>query len=253
MILLLALACSGHVEPVVAPEAPPTAIFGVYSLWLEGQGEEHRAELDLFQDCLLEHSTFADFWDGRVRLQGRGSWVVPPPEGLLVRDEGAAAWLGPLLAGASVPEPEPGVTPLYVVYAAAAAMTPEACGYCGRFELDGRPVGLAVVRTGPPCWPGQGAVRGLTQFTQHELSCAVELALGEDHCAADGVCEARASCPVSCDTFTGLYCPGAPERSYTGCDGVPVRGWVVQKLSHRGEGRETCDHCAPCDFAVEAR
>jgi hypothetical protein len=83
----------------------------------------------------------------------------------------------PLLAAAAVPDPEPGVVPIYLVYADARVLEVEACGFCGRFERDGRTATLAVVRTGLPCWPAQGPVRSLTQFTQHELSCAVELAL----------------------------------------------------------------------------
>ena len=251
-VLAWTFACGARPDPVA--EAPPEPTrFAIHVLWLEEQGEEHRDELERFQDCLLEHSSFADYWGGRVRFERAGTWVVPPPEGLLRREDAIPGWLEPLLEAAEVPDPAPGVTPIYLVYAHARSMQVEACGTCDRFEMKGRPATLALVRTGPSCWPAQGPVRSMTQFTQHELSCAVELALGEDHCAADGTCEGRATCPKDCSVFTGLSCPGAPEASYTGCDGNPVRGWVVQKLSHRGEGTEACDLCAPCDFVVQPR
>lgn len=226
--------------------------FAVYSLWLHGQGETDRPELERFQQCLLDGSNFSDFWAGGVTIDSAGSWVVESPSVPLALGDDPAPWLAPILKRHAVPPASSGVTPIYLVYGHMAGMPRPPCGRCESFTFDGQPAALAMVRTGLPCWPGQGNVRSLTQFTQHELSCAIELALGEDHCAADGQCEARGSCPDQCDTFTGLYCPGAPERSYTGCDGNPVRGWVVQKLSHKGEGTDECPICAPCDFAVEA-
>lgn len=248
LLLGLLSSCARHGDP--RPTEDAARRFVVYSLWLRGQGEEHRAELDDFQRCLLAHSNFADFWSGRVVIETGGSWVVPPPAGVLVAGEGTARWLAPLLEAASVPAPPAGVTPIYLVYAHVTQMATPMCGQCGSFSLAGRQSGIAIVRTAPSCWPAQGPVRSLTQFTQHELSCALELALGEDHCAADGQCAASAACPDPCDTFTGLYCPGAPALSYTGCDATPVRGWVVQKLSHKGEGTDACPACAPCDFTV---
>ena len=250
-ICLLLLSCAHAAPAPTAPAETTARRFVVYSLWLRGDGEVHREELDLFQQCLLRDSNFAEFWSGQITIEPGGSWVVAPPEGQLGRGSDAETWLGPMLAG--VPPVEEGVTPIYLVYAHAKRMRPPVCGYCGVTSLAGRDALLAVVRTEPPCWPAQGTVRGLTQFAMHEISCAIELALGEDHCAADGQCEARSECPNPCDTFTGLSCPGAPETSYTGCDGTPVSGWVVQRLSHKGQGTSQCPLCAPCDFTVRRK
>ena len=237
----------------VQDTAKPGRRLMVYSVWLEGKGDEHRPELDLFMDCLLTGSNFAEFWGGAVRLEHAGSWVSPPPPVASLRVGAPEAWLDPMLAGLALPPAPADTTAIYVVYADAAQMARQACGVCDSALVRGREAGVVLVRTTPPCWAGQGTVRGLTQFTQHELSCAIERLLGEDHCAADGACEARGDCPDLCDNFTGLYCEGAPEQSYTGCDSSPVRGWVVQKLSHKGVGSEDCPVCAPCDFAVETR
>jgi hypothetical protein len=227
-------------EPPVAPRWR----FAVYSLWLDGQGDEHREELDRFQQCLLRGSTFASFWDD-VDLAPAGSWVVPAPEAPLDLAD-TARWLDPLVAG--LPAPDPGVTPIYVVYAAAPWFPGAPCGRCGAVVAGDRAAAVALVRTAPECWPGTGAIRNLTQFTMHELSCAVERARGEPHCAADGACEGRGACAEPGEAFTGLYCPGAPEASPTG-SGPPVHGWVVQRLAHKGVG---CDACATCDFTVHA-
>lgn len=239
----------GHV-----PRADPgPRRFIVHSLWLEGQSDEHRAELDRFLDCLLAGSNFADFWRGQVVVETGGSWVTSPPEGLLMIDD-AHQWLEPTLRELSVDATPEGVTPIYLVYGnATTTIGPsERCGHCGSITVNDRAAGLAVVRTDSPCWPAQDPVRSLTQFAEHEMTCAIELALGMPHCAADGACEGNSRCSDPCSNFTGLYCPGAPEQSYTGCDGTPVKGWVVQKLSHKGWDGDDCPVCAPCDFTVRA-
>ena len=167
----------------------------VHSLWLAGPDAGHRAELDRFLQCLLAGSTFVDFWAGRVALDQGGSWVVPAPSEPIGGGEAAAAWLAPALDAAGVPTSPPGVTPIYLVYGEVRRFESAACGRCDAIEVAGRPAGLALVRTSPACWPGQGLVRGLTQYTQHELSCALELLQGQDHCAADGQSQGDARCP----------------------------------------------------------
>jgi hypothetical protein len=249
---LVLLACGGDPPPEPAQVVPAPADtacreFVVYSLWFEGQGEEDRAELDAFTECLLTGSTFPDFW-GNVCIRSAGSWTVEPPP---VADDAVGA-ITAHLERLALPDPPPGTTPIYVTYGHPTHIGGTYCGQSNMIEVKGRPAGLARVRTGLPCWPAQPTTRSLTQFTQHEVSAVIELALGEDHCAADGACEANTACPDPCDTFTGLYCEGAPEQSYTGCDGSPVRGWVVQKLSSKGQGTQDCPLCGTCDFTTRA-
>ncbi|MCO4760920.1 MAG: hypothetical protein KC502_05410 [Myxococcales bacterium] len=244
-------ACSRH-NTAPRPTQAKTR-FVVHSLWLKGQGEDHRQELDRFQQCLLTRSNFTSFWADQVAIEPGTSQVIAPPSGELTLGHESPSWLSPLVAAAQLPTAKPETVPIYVIYGSAAQLGTSACGKCGLGIVQGRKVAVALVRTTPPCWPGQGIVRGLTQFSEHELSCAVELALGQDHCAADGACEGSGKCPDAPNPFTGLYCPGAPERSYTGWDATPVRGWVVQKLSHKGEGTPNCPACGPCDFTVRSR
>lgn len=232
--------------------APARArVFAVHVLWLRGAAAD-REDFDRFMECLIGGSTFEAYWDGEARLSYRGSWVVDPPEAPLGID-GMAAFLSPLLARGALPAARPGETPVYLLLGDAPTIREDACGRPDVQVSSEGPIGVALVRADPPCWPGTTRLRNETQIGQHEIAEVVDLLLGHAGCAGDGACEGNLACAGACDNFTGLVCPGAPTQSFTGCGPTPIDGWVVQKLGRAGRSEEACDQCFTCEFTVRAK
>ncbi|MCB9793659.1 MAG: hypothetical protein H6741_13125 [Alphaproteobacteria bacterium] len=86
----------------------------------------------------------------------------------------------------------------------------------------------------------------------HEIVETVDKLLGGAPCSPHGGCGGTESCPVGCDAFVGLSCPGAPDASWTGCGGGQVQGWVVQRLASAGRENRSCSTCMTCDFTPRA-
>ncbi|MDP2270072.1 MAG: hypothetical protein Q8K32_05010 [Archangium sp.] len=228
------------------PTAAATRPVGVHVVWLEG-AQADRAQLDAFFQCLVGSSNLAEFWDGQLVFHYRGSVVVPADESLTLA--ATPAWVERQLAAGRLPPPPDGEWPVYLVYGDA----PIAEGACGRplaATVAGKKAGVAHVRVSPPCWPGTQLLRNETQIGMHELVETVDDMLGHAPCAADGACEGALACGDVCGNFTGLSCPGAPLQTFTGCDGTPVDGWVVQRLGRGGRARANCDACFACEFTV---
>lgn len=223
--------------------------FAVYAVWLEDAGVEQRPDIDLFLSCLLERSNFETYFQGEAHLTSMGSFVVPSPGTLLTSAAAQTSWLAQ--TAPALPRPPSGAEPVYVVFGAASVVG-AACGMANNVMLDGAKVAMPFVRTVPPCWGGLGPLRSETASVHHELVESIDGVLGHALCAADGACETGEACGgnAACEVFTGLYCDGAPAQSYTGCDPTPVRGWVVQKVSHaaRDQHTDTCQRCQRCDF-----
>lgn len=225
--------------------AAPRAV-GVQVLWLEGASANQR-RLDDFYECLLSSSNLADYWDGELVFRYRGSVVVRADESLSLA--ATPRFVERLRAAGQVPAPVDGELPVYLLYGDA----PIGEGACGRplaATVAGQQAGVAHVRVSPPCWPGTELLRNETQIGMHELVETVDALLGHAPCAADGACEGQLACGDACANFTGLRCPGAPERTFTGCNATPVEGWVVQKLGRAGRAVANCDRCFACDFTV---
>lgn len=235
----------GQPRPPAEVDAP--ARFELSTLWFDRPGAEARAQLDLFLDCLIHGSDLLDFFEGEASVSIAGSWVVPAPAGPTdVRNR--EHWVEDLVA--NLPTPAEGVVPVYLFLGPAADLPlHSACGYHEVASVNGRRAGLLLVRTSPPCWPGD-TLRTATQISMHELAEGLDELLGNMGCVADGRCEGGGGCPAPCENFTGLWCPGAPEQSFVGCDGRTVRGWVIQRLAHKGQETPDCEPCAACDFTV---
>lgn len=226
-------------------QAAPRRV-GVQVLWLEGASADQQ-RLDDFYECLLSTSNLAEFWDGELAFRYRGSVVVRADETLTLT--GTPAFVERLRAAGQVPAPVDGELPVYLLYGDA----PIGEGACGRplaATVAGQRAGVAHVRVNPPCWPGTELLRNETQIGMHELVETVDALLGHAPCAADGACEGQLACGDACDNFTGLRCPGAPERTFTGCSATPVEGWVVQKVGRAGRATANCERCFACDFTV---
>jgi apolipoprotein N-acyltransferase len=225
--------------------------FHVRALWLPGADASDRPEVDAFLRCLHEGSTFADFFRGKARITFDGSWQVGRPAEV-VHAQNRTHVLEALIR--DLPPVPDGVTPLYLVFGAAAELPLQsACGYHDLGTVNHQAAVLALVRTSPPCWAGAPSLRSETQIAMHEIAEGVDLALGHRGCVANGRCEGGGGCDRPCDGFTGLFCPGAPEATPTGCGDGIVRGWVVQRLAHKGwDEDDDCPPCAACDFTVEA-
>lgn len=222
-------------------------------MWLDGTTDEDRAELDAFYTCLLHGSSLNHYFGGEAELHYRGSAVVPPPVGVMRYHE-SEDWLGGLLeSGALRPDPEDDHTVL-VVNASAVniRLGGEACGRSDVVTVGDHTLGVAFVRNYPLCWPTHDRVRTETQVGMHELVEVTDRLLGYAGCAGDGVCEGKSICRDRCDGFVGLTCDGAPEKSWTGCSGGRVDGWVIQRLASDGREQKNCETCMPCDFTPEA-
>lgn len=229
----------------------PSRHFIVYSLWQRGANEHDREEIDRFLDCLLVRSSFADFWRGSVTVQAGGSWVVDSPGSRLDDEATTERWLSRAIQQNGLPDPPAGTTPIYVLFGTAGVVG-SSCGRVVTLMHDGQRIGAPFVRAAPPCWPANlGTVRSETASLQHELVETIDALLDRPACAADGPCETGEACGgnAACASFIGLSCPGAPESSFTGCDATPVRGWVIQKVSHASEQGADCPPCPTCDFA----
>ncbi len=245
--LLLALL----VPMSVAAQEP--ARIGVHALWLEGRNDENRPEIDRFFDCLIGGSTLNQYWQGEAGLAYRGSAALAPPPRRLGYDD-VGAWLRAAHRRGEVPRNEADDHSVYVLFSSAMDLHPGG-NYCGTTQLVrlGREtVGLALVRNHPHCWPATDRLRTETQVGMHELVEVVDRVLGWAPCAGDGACEGRRACGEPCENFVGLWCPGAPESTWTGCDGGQVRGWVIQSVASEGRRWENCETCMTCDFVPEA-
>lgn len=245
-----ALALLGCAEPTPAQPAGPT-VFGVYAVWFAGSGDEDRAEIDRFLECLIEGSTLQQYWQGEARLAVRGSYALPPPGQLLEWDAVAATWLAPQV-GAGLPTPRPDETPLYLVFGGHPDVWVGACGRNSVATVAGREAGVGIVRNSTLCWPTGDRLRTETQIAVHEIVETVDRALGHGTCAGGGTCRGRAFCPGACDSFVGLQCPGAPTGSLVGCDGRKVDGWVIQSFGYAGRDLSQCEACIECDFTPTA-
>lgn len=234
-----------------AVESQPR-VFGLYAVWFEGSNDENRARIDDFLECLVDGSTLNHFWRGEARVELRGSWALTPPPGTLDWDALADAWLVPAVGRSDgLPAPRAHETPLYLVFGGHPDLWTNACGRNATAAVEGRTVGLGIVRNSPLCWATGERLRTETQIALHEIVETVDRVLGHGTCAAGGACRGRGICEDPCDTFVGLRCPGAPTDSFTGCDGGRVDGWVIQKLGYAGRDPARCGACAACDFTVE--
>jgi apolipoprotein N-acyltransferase len=234
--------------PLLNMAMEPTT-FPVRALWLEGADVEHRAELDAFLRCLINESTFAEFFQGKARVKFDGSWVVPLPEGGIETENRNHALEGMIQ---DLPPLPPGEVPVYLIFGLGRQLPLQSlCGYHDIGVVNHRKAAISLVRTMPPCWPGASPVRSETQIAMHEIAEGIDQALGHRGCVANGRCEGGGGCDRTCDAFTGLFCEGAPEATPTGCEGQVVRGWAVQRLAHKGWEDDNCAPCAPCDFTVE--
>lgn len=252
-LALLVCACSGDdPEPhATRAAALQSDTFGLYVVWFEGAGDDDRAEIDRFLECLVDGSNLHDFWDGQVTLVRRGSSALAvPAERLDYRD--VAAWLTPHVEAGRLPSPRPDETPVYLLIGGEPHVWVGACGRNGEGTVANRRAGVGVVRNQPLCWPTGDRLRTETQILAHELVETVDRLLGHGTCAGGGACRGRAVCSDHCDTFVGLQCPGAPTSTWTGCEGGRVEGWVVQKFSRAGRDPALCDRCSACDFTPRA-
>lgn len=253
MVLLLALlgvgwwlAADGDPLP---DETSRHAVVGVHAVWLEGADLSTRDDVDAFFDCLIHHSSLNAFWSGDVGLVYRGSHVIAPPTEPVAYTE-TASWLATAFERGSLSTHKRDDHSVYVVFANGADVRlKSACGRTQTMTVKGQTVAVAFVRNYPLCWPTRDRLRTETQVGMHELAEAVELLLGREPCVGDGACEGRRACSENaCDNFVGLHCPGAPEKSWTGCRGGQVRGWVIQTLASAGRTRQNCETCMECDF-----
>jgi len=133
--------------------------YHLYVIWLQGEGEGNKAELDAFIACLFHHSNFMDYWGGQVLVVEQGSYVVPPPSTI-----GDARDIGPfiqsLISGGKIPKPPSYGTPIYqVMVDPAKTSTVLGSGTGGRNavgNLGGQPVGFIINTTNPAAfWPAR--------------------------------------------------------------------------------------------------
>lgn len=236
-----------------ASAAKPVQQMNVNVIWLKGEGEANRAELDSFFDCLFSHSDLAAYWNGDVRVEYEGSIVTAPPASI-----GDAKDIPPfiekLIAAKELPANPPTGKPIYLVLVdpAKTSTVLGVNGVGGRNTVgtvDGKPAGLAIVTTNPAgFWSFRSAIGNETQGTMHELVEVIDGVLGKFECAGDCCCNGWCNNGPACGNLTGLSCPGAPATTDTGCAGTKVKGWVIQKLSHQGQTTCTCP--ITCDFTV---
>jgi hypothetical protein len=245
-----ALACLGAPR---AAQAAPT-LYSIYTVWMQGEGDADRGHVDAFMDCLVNSSNFASYWGGSAILSYEGSWDVPPPSAA-VDTQGCGAWVDAAIQAGKVPHHQAGSTPVYLVVGSGTSMNMDNTGACGRNApgtVDGVAAGISTVRAVPMCWNTGDALRSETQLSEHEVAEVIDQLKGFWGCSGDGSCEGSSNCGTSaCDNFTGLSCTGAPGSVQTGCNGVAVSGWVVQRLSHTEAQPNNCDICTTCDFTVQ--
>lgn len=239
-------------EPhAVRAAALQNVTFGLYVVWFEGAGDDNRAEIDRFLECLVDGSNLREFWDGRVDLVRHGSSALPRPAERLDHGD-VAAWLTPHVEAERLPRPRADETPIYLVIGGEPDLWVGACGRNGEAVVADRRAGLGVIGNRPLCWPTGERLRTETQILAHELVETIDRLLGLGTCAGGGACRGRAVCADHCDTFVGLQCPGAPTGTWTGCEGGRVDGWVVQRFSRAGRDPALCDRCTACDFTPRA-
>jgi len=218
----------------------PTVL--VRPIWIDGPAVEDRVEIDEFLDCLVNSSTLPQWWEGEVRIELAASQVIPAPPSTVDWSE-----LADLL-----PQ-DRGGTSAFLVFGEQPHLRVGACGRNDVVSVGGRPAALGVVRTRPLCWPTGDRVRTETQIATHELVESVDALLGHAPCAGGGACRGRTVCPDRCDTFVGLQCAGAPETTWTGCDGGAVEGWLTQSFGRQGRDQGACEACIDCDFVPRLR
>lgn len=238
-LLLLTLAS-------VPGQAQPLPV-GVHAVWFEGDASD-REPFDRFMACLLGGSTYTAYFLGEAELGYRGSFVLPAP-GATFTDDSAGQWLETQVARGALPPPLPDETPVYLLLGGAPTVVlPDACGRWSTHTLNGRPMGLALIRRTPSCWGGTEPLRNITQIGMHELTEVADALVGHWGCAGNSACRADGACADSCRNLMGLQCEGAPTQVNTGCGGRVVDGWVVQRLGHEGRDRSRCSECFACDF-----
>jgi MYXO-CTERM domain-containing protein len=250
MVLVVLLGVSTQTS---AWAAKPVEQMNVYVVWLKGEGEANRVELDSFFDCLFSHSDLANYWNGDVRVEYEGSIVTAPPTAI-----GDAKDIPPfiekLIANKELPANPPTGKPVYLVLVdpAKTSTVIGVNGVGGRNtvgKVNGKTAGLAIVTTNPAgFWSYRSAMGNETQGTMHELVEVIDGVLGKYECAGDCCCNGWCNNGPACGNLTGLSCPGAPATTKTGCAGTTVKGWVIQKLSHQGQTTCTCP--ITCDFTV---
>jgi hypothetical protein len=253
----VAVALASGLACVLAPcaaHAAPT-LYSIYAVWMQGEGDGDRANLDAFLDCLVNSSNYASYWGGAAILSYEGSWDIAPPAAA-VNTQGCGAWVDAAIKAGKVPHHSAGSTPVYLVLGSSASMNMDnVAGACGRNApgtVDGVTAGIATVRASPMCWGTGVALRSDTQLGEHEVAEVIDQLMGFWGCAGDGSCEGSSTCGTSaCDNFTGLSCAGAPATTQSGCNGVSVNGWLVQRLSHTERMPNQCDICTTCDFTVQ--
>ncbi|MCB9737864.1 MAG: hypothetical protein H6747_01275 [Deltaproteobacteria bacterium] len=256
LVLLATVGSGGCRKAAPAPKPQPVRAFVVQPVWFAGLGDGDRPTLDRFLHCLIEGSNLASFWDGAVALRLAPSVTLPAPATLTGTsaeiDAALGTWIGDRLEGAGIQLPAAAdATMVLLVFAGWPQVRLAACGHYGKLHLDGREVGLAVVRTAPHCWPTGDVIRSETQIAAHEIVEDIDKLLGYAGCSGDGACEGSSVCPDPCGTFVGLACPGAPTASWTGCGGGKVDGWVIQRFSREGRKEENCHRCTTCEFTPQ--
>ncbi len=247
---VVALVAIFGVSPVHAAEP---RLFGLYTVWIAGSGDENREEIDQFLDCLIHHSNLHSYWRGEARIEVRGSFALPKLNASVDWDKLAEMLLTPNVGVPSgLPVARADETPLYLVIGGQADFWTGACGRNSEALVAGRNAGVGIVRNDPLCWPTGNTLRTETQIAMHEIVETIDRVLGYAACAAGGRCEGNGICENRCDSFVGLQCPGAPTGTFTGCDGGKVDGWVIQKLGYEGRVLAQCGACITCDFVPQA-
>ena len=243
----LALLSVGLAQPAVALARP----FDVHVAWIRGQHDGDAPEYDRFLHCLIEHSNFADYFDGGATVSYSGISIVAPPSGAITDGATQAAWLSAEVAAGRLPAPRGGGVTSVILTIGDDPTAGTCAHFRNAFSVAGvSPVGTALVSTS--CWAGAtNSVRNETQLGQHEIAESIEAFLGFNGCGGDGSCEGSVHCAGACSNFLGLSCTGAgaPATTDTYCGGVSVHGWVVQRLgrAHRTGGCNM-DSCETCDF-----
>jgi hypothetical protein len=237
---------------LVAPRARAALEeYDLYVIWLQGEGEGDRANLDQFIGCLLHRTSYEQYWNGSVTIVEAGSYVVPRPSGAL----GDAANIGPFIQGLitskAIPSPTGTGVPVYAVMVDPNQTSCSLGGGTGGRNavgsINGKKVGLIIGTTNPAAfWPARTPLACETTLTEHEVAEVIDGLRGGDQCCGDCCCEGWCNSAPSCANFSGLQCPGAPASTFTGASACgSVKGFLVQTLSH--QGAHTCNCPTTCD------